>query len=481
MKNNQLRTFIIIGLLSILLIGCSGGIQKYQSLSAVNDVEEVQTSQAETKEGENPVEEVSSTTAMDVESAKFSIKADPDLQEVIAELYGSVFEGEAPLFVDENPDLIATRASGNRDGRPYIQPTFLPDAVLIPETDNLDVYNFINFAISPDGQQALIDMGALPEIISLIDQAGNLVEIQQPIRRVISAYGPASAIVYSVNGWDRLVSAAYLGARDPQGAAAMERIDPRFPDLVGDAYFSQKEFNLEQAAKLEPDLIIGSFRSAWIDTVKELGVPLFMVEAETSQQLREAVLMIGQLFGPNSQAQAQAWVDYYDWIIESIQGQLSGILPDEKPHVLFTGTEALRVVSGDMYQTTMIDAAGGISASAELSGYWNDINIEQVAVWNPDLIIVPPYGGASVGAITENPEWQIIDAVMQGQVFLMPKLVVPWDTPAPDSVLGIVWIAELIHPDSVELSCAIETEFFYNTFYSYAITKDEITSICNYE
>lgn len=73
----------------------------------------------------------------------------------------------------------------------------------------------------------------------------------------------------------------------------------------------------------------------------------------------------------------------------------------------------------------MIDAAGGISASAELSGYWNDINIEQVAVWNPDLIIVPPYGGASVGAITENPEWQIIDAVMQGQVFLMPKLVVP--------------------------------------------------------
>ena len=281
MKNNQLRTFIIIGLLSILLIGCSGGIQKYQSLSAVNDVEEVQTSQAETKEGENPVEEVSLTTAMDVESAKFSIKADPDLQEVIAELYGSVFEGEAPLFVDENPDLIATRASGNRDGRPYIQPTFLPDAVLIPETDNLDVYNFINFAISPDGQQALIDMGALPEIISLIDQAGNLVEIQQPIRRVISAYGPASAIVYSVNGWDRLVSAAYLGARDPQGAAAMERIDPRFPDLVGDAYFSQKEFNLEQAAKLEPDLIIGSFRSAWIDTVKELGVPLFMVEAET--------------------------------------------------------------------------------------------------------------------------------------------------------------------------------------------------------
>ena len=191
--------------------------------------------------------------------------------------------------------------------------------------------------------------------------------------------------------------------------------------------------------------------------------------------------MTGQIFGPNSQAQAQAWVDYYDWIIESIQGQLTGILPVEKPRVLFTGTESLRVVSGDMYQTNMINAAGGTSASAELSGYWNNINIEQVAVWNPELIIVPPYGGASVEAITESPEWQIIDAVMQGQVFLMPKLVVPWDTPAPDSVLGIVWMAELIHPDRVELSCAVETEFFYNTFYSYGISKGEITAICTHE
>ncbi|MFA7406242.1 MAG: ABC transporter substrate-binding protein [Anaerolineaceae bacterium] len=481
MKNNQFRIFFTIGLVSFLLIGCAGGIQNDPSLPVVNDVEEIQPSQTETKEDDSPVEEVSLATERDAEPAKFSIKADPGLQEVIAGLYGRFFEGEVPLFVDENPDLIATGASATPEERPHVQPTFLPDAVLISETDNIDVNNFISFAISPDGQQVLIDMGALPETISLIDQAGNQVEFQQPIRRVISAYGPASAIVYTVNGLDRLVSAAYLGARDSQGAAAMERIDPRFLDLVGDAYFSQQEFNLEQAATLEPDLIIGSFRSAWIDTVKELGVPLFMVEAETPQQLRDAVLMTGQIFGPNSQAQAKAWVDYYDWLIESIQGQLTGILPVEKPRVLFTGTESLRVVSGDMYQTNMINAAGGTSASAELSGYWNNINIEQVAVWNPELIIVPPYGGASVEAITESPEWQIIDAVMQGQVFLMPKLVVPWDTPAPDSVLGIVWMAELIHPDRVELSCAVETEFFYNTFYSYGISKGEITAICTHE
>ncbi len=134
-----------------------------------------------------------------------------------------------------------------------------------------------------------------------------------------------------------------------------------------------------------------------------------------------------------------------------------------------------------MYQTDVIESAGGISVSTELSGYWNDVNMEQVAIWDPDVIIVPPYGGASVGAITDSSEWQILTAVQEGQVFRMPKLVVPWDTPAPDSVLGIIWMAERLNPDLIAFSCAEESEFFYNTFYNYAISGEEIAAICAIE
>ena len=63
----------------------------------------------------------------------------------------------------------------------------------------------------------------------------------------------------------------------------------------------------------------------------------------------------------------------------------------------------------------------------------------------------------------------------------MPKLVVPWDTPAPDSVLGIIWMAQQLYPDLVDLECAIEAEYFYNTFYNYAITAEEIEIICTIE
>jgi len=63
-------------------------------------------------------------------------------------------------------------------------------------------------------------------------------------------------------------------------------------------------------------------------------------------------------------------------------------------------------------------------------------------------------------------------------VYRMPKLVVPWDTPAPDSILGIVWLAQQINPDTVQFDCVEEAEYFYNTFYNYAITADELASIC---
>jgi iron complex transport system substrate-binding protein len=227
--------------------------------------------------------------------------------------------------------------------------------------------------------------------------------------------------------------------------------------------------------------VIAGARSPWADSVTELGIPIFLMEAETPEQLKEAVQLIGQMFGPHAAAQSQAWVAYYDWVVENILAETQQIPTEERVRVLFTGTDPLRIASGDMYQTDVIESAGGISVSTELSGYWNDVNMEQVAIWDPDLIIVPPYGGASVAAITDSSEWQILTAVQEGQVFRMPKLVVPWDTPAPDSVLGIIWMAERLNPDLIAFSCAEESEFFYNTFYNYAISGDEIAAICAIE
>jgi iron complex transport system substrate-binding protein len=465
MKNINIRIIMMLFLISILIMGCTAPVTP----NIVTETTEPPTTLDLT--AEDPTSQ----------PARFSIKVDSNLQAALEALYEAMYPGETPVFVESGADLIATRSEPVWSGRPNVERWFLPDSVLIPEDDKPDVREFIDFAISPEGQQVLIDLGELPSVVTLIDQAGNALEIEQPVRRLISAYGPSTAIVYSIKSGDRLVAASFLGARDPQGAAAMERIDARFPDLISDDYFSQSEFNLEHAATLEPDLVIGGARSGWAESVSQLGIDVFLMEAETPDQLKEAMLLIGQLFGPHAFAQAQAWVAYYDWVIENILIDTGRLTHEERVRVLFTGTEPLRVASGEMYQTDIIEAAGGISVGANLSGYWNDVNLEQVAIWNPDVIIVPPYGGASVAAITDSLEWQILPAVQTGKVYRMPKLVVPWDTPAPDSVLGIIWMAERLNPGLTSLDCSEEAEFFYNTFYNYNISGDEIAAICTIE
>lgn len=415
---------------------------------------------------------VPAATAATETAVPFTIQADETMREAVTAVFAARYPDEQPTFVDADADLLVT------DAHEAAAAVFLPGAVLVPLSDNTAVADFITFAVSPDGQQALIDMGALPASITLTDQAGNSVDVPQPVRRVISSHGPTTFLVYGVGAGDRLVAASYLGARDPAGAAAMARIDSRFEAIQGDDYFTQRDFNAEEAVTLDPDLITTSARTQWLDVAAELEIPAFLFDAETLQRLQEAMLLTGQLFGPNAVAQAEAWVAYYDSVVDAVLTQTADIPAAERVRVLFTGSDPLQAASGEMYQTAMIEAAGGVSVSAELVGYWNDVNLEQVAAWNPDVIVIPPYGGATIAAITDSPEWQILEAVQAGRVYQMPKLVAPWDTPAPDSVLGIIWLAQTLYPDQVQLSCAAETETFYNTFYDYDISAEEIAALC---
>lgn len=401
------------------------------------------------------------------------VDAPPDLQPVISTLYETMRSEALLQFSDEDPQLVVTTEP---EEMALDVVYFLPDTALVLQEAHESAQSLMAFAISPDGQQVLIDAGLLPDVVTITDQAGFTVELPQPIRTTVSPYSIATYMVYTAGAGDRLIAAGYLGARDPLGAAAMERIDPRFPQLAA-SDMNQNNTNVEEIAELAPDVILSSARADWHEPVEELGIPIVRFEGETPDAIKEGVLMTGQLFGPDAAHRAQAWVEYYDRVLDEILSHTAEL--NQRPRVLFTGTQALRVASGEMYQAAIIEAAGGESVSEELSGFWNDVNLEQIIVWNPDVIFVPPYGGASVEAITENAEWQLLDAVQNGQVYLIPKLVAPWDTPVPDSVLGIIWMAGVLYPGSLTLDCADETYYFYDTFYDYAISDDEVATLCS--
>ncbi len=410
------------------------------------------------------------------QSEPFTVQADADLQPAAAALYGALYPGAEPAFVDAGGDVLATAdaeaLAAAYDGLPAY---FLPGAGLVPLTDNADALAFIDFAVSADGQEALIAAGFLSETVTITDQGGNEVVLPQPVRRIVSPYAIGTYYVYTVGAQESLVAANFLGGG---GVENMARIDPRASEISSVMVMSQREINVEEAAAQEPDVILASTRTAWIDAIRELQIPLVLYEGETLEALKESVLLTGQFLGPNATARAEAWVVYYDSILAAIAEKTGALAEADRVKVLFTGTEPLRVASGDMYQTAMIEVAGGVSVSAELAGFWNDVNLEQILVWDPDVILVPSYGGASVEAITDSPEWQALDAVQEGRVYQLPQFTAPLDTPVPDSVIGIIWMAQTLYPDLVDLDCAVEARYFYATWYDYAMSDEEAAALC---
>ncbi len=373
------------------------------------------------------------------------------------------------------PDL--RLAQGTVSWRDVNSVAVTDEAVLTLLRETPESKAFLRFAASKAAQQSLIDAGELPASVTVTDQRGRSVDIPQPAERIFSPYSLTTYMLYVLGAGDRIMFANYLGARDPAGAAAMERIDPKFPERSIET--PQETTNVEFVASITPGLVTAPADASWSDSVERIGVPLLGLRPESGRKIVEAMRILGRALGPDATARAEAWSAYYDHVLDTIQDHTRSRQQQEtRPRVLFTGSNRTRVASGDMYQSALIAAAGGRSVTEHLRGTWNDVDVEHVLQWDPDLILVAPYGQASVEAILDDPQWQLLDAVRSEDVLRVPKLVAPWDTPVPDSVLGVIWLAENLHGAATGLQCGAEAAFFYRRFYDYTLSDDELTTLC---
>jgi iron complex transport system substrate-binding protein len=315
------------------------------------------------------------------------------------------------------------------------------------------------------------------DVVILTDQAGRQVTIRQPVQRIVSTYGMATLYVYAVGGGDQLASAAFLMSKDEQIRSHLSQLEPdgtRLPDPGG-----QQDANIEEIARANPDLILISSRAAGQDALEALNVPIVRYEGETTAKLKEALILTGQALGPAAAARAAALVAYMDERLAAIKAVSDQTPAGQRKRVFISGTSPLRTAGADMLQSEMVALAGGVNVAREINGYWTEVNLEQVTRWDPEVIFVVPYKGASVQAILDSPEWANISAVVNRQVFMLPKYLGPWDTPIPEALLGIEWMAGKLFPDTpLRQGCAAHTKDFYQRFYDLAIPDADAAALC---
>lgn len=132
--------------------------------------------------------------------------------------------------------------------------------------------------------------------ITVTDDDGQSVTLQQPARRVISLAPHVTEMLFAAGGGDRIVGTVKYS--DYPSAA---RDIPR----VGD----NRQVDIERVLSLKPDLLVvwrHNASSRQMDQLRKLGIPLFYSEPHKLGDIPEAILKLGRLLGTTSQAQHTA-------------------------------------------------------------------------------------------------------------------------------------------------------------------------------
>lgn len=307
---------------------------------------------------------------------------------------------------------------------------------------------------------------SLPSLgqVTVLDQAGREVTIPQPVERVVSLYGVATFYLYALGVEDKLVLGTYVGLKPGSPSwEALAQLDPDLPEK-----YTRTAPSLEEVLLAAPDLVIASAvkNPELPGQLAPFGIPALLIQPESVEGVQEATSLVGAALGAENRA--QALISYWKQRMGAVSATDLA-----RPRVLFVGTSPLRVASGDMYQSEMIALAGGDPVTHDLQGYWQDVNIEQILLWDPEVVFIAPYGPVQPADLLADPAWRGVAAIRDRQVFKLPRVFAPWDIPTPESLLGIMWMAKALHP-GLPMDPVAEARTFYQEFFGYPLPEGMI-------
>lgn len=323
------------------------------------------------------------------------------------------------------------------------------------------------------------------EPIVVVDQNGEEQQLPGSIDRFVTTALPLPS-VYAVTGepLDKLVG------MHPGSASAIKDsvMAAMYPDLlnVPSSFVQGDEINVEELLALKPDAVMywaeyGNQR----DAMKAAGIPIVGVKTQGDGDALVTfdswVEIMGRMFG--STGKTDAVVDYGKRVKEEVAQKTASIDEKDKPRTLFLfnhDDKKITTSAQGHYGQGWIDAAGGVNVASELSGT-PAISMEQIYEWNPDVIIITTFSQTMPEDLYNNTvpgqDWSNVKAVREGRVCKEPIGVYRWFPPSGDAPLMLKWMSETLYPDLFDYDMEAEIKAYYNEFYSYDISDDQVKGV----
>ncbi len=323
----------------------------------------------------------------------------------------------------------------------------------------------LSLVVSGCAQQASVPQETT---ITVTDQLGREVTVPKDITKVTGTHLFGPGVVYALGEGDKLVDHTIMGKL----GEALDKVDPVYAKKPETSH--GHDYNIESAIALKPQVVFvyASSDKDLIEQFENVGIKAVAVKGETIEESYEAIRLIAKVMG--CEDRGEAYINECQKMLQIVDKRVGDVPDEQKPRVMFAGPKSVYTVStGEMLDTALIEMAGAVSVSKDLKGYWTEVSPEQVATWNPDVIVLgsslDTYGDDKVYS---NPHFKTVKAIQDKKVYSMPSNIGWWDFPAPNCVLGVVWMAKTFYPEKfTDVDMTKLADDFYKKCYGHTFTE----------
>ena len=296
----------------------------------------------------------------------------------------------------------------------------------------------------------------------ITDQIGRQVTIPDDVNRVVVLQHQTLNLLVQMNASDKIVG--ILANWKQQLGEGYARLAPELNQkaTLGDL----THVDAEKLVALHPQVVFVTNYAPqeMIDSISSLGIPVVAIslrhdpagenakmnptladeEQAYDQGLREGITLIGDII--NKPQEAKALNDATFAGRKMVRDRLKDI-PAEKRIRAYMANPELTTYGSGKYTGLMMAHAGALNVAAATVKGFKTVAMEQVIAWNPQVIFVQDRYPSVVDEIKHSPQWQVIDALKNQRVYLMPDYAKAWGYPMPEAMgIGELWMAKKLYP-----------------------------------
>ncbi|HEK0789181.1 TPA: ABC transporter substrate-binding protein [Proteus mirabilis] len=316
----------------------------------------------------------------------------------------------------------------------------------------------------------------------IVDQIGRTVTIPDKVERTVVLQHQTLNLLVQLDATDKVIGVMsnwkqQLGDGYAQLAPSLEKT-PKVGDLTS--------FDAESLVKLQPQVVFVTNYAPkeMIDKISALGIPVVAIslrkevnddkstlnptlqneEQAYNEGLKEGILLIGDIV--NKSENAQALVNDTFKQREQVSQRLQDIPKEQRVRAYMANPDLTTYGSGK-YTGLMMEHAGAFNVAASTVKGYKQVSLEQVIAWDPEVIFIQDRYPQVVDEIKQDTRWQVISAVKNNRIYLMPEYAKAWGYPMPEAMaIGELWMAKKLYPEKFsDIDIQKAANDWYQKFY----------------